>query len=126
MNCKPGDLALVVKGFPENLGKMVQCVRIITDSTELIPTSIGALSVQMRANTPIWLLDRRLRCMTTKGVANLCAICADAYLMPIRPEPQDEKHEADVAHEFSTVEEYLAKRPAIRRAVARLTCLRRR
>ena len=73
MNCKPGDLALVVKG--RNRGKVVTCLRLLKGGTEL---EHGVT----RDDEAVWELDRELS--WPEGAA--AAIC-DRGLMPIRPLP---------------------------------------
>ena len=73
MNCKPGDLALVVKG--RNRGKVVTCVRLLNGGPQLEQGVI-------RDDEAVWELDRVLS--WPEGPA--AAIC-DHGLMPIRPLP---------------------------------------
>ena len=81
MNCKPGDLALVVKG--RNRGKVVTCVRLLNGGTQL---EHGVI----RDDEAVWELDRVLS--WPEGAA--AAIC-DHALMPIRPPASDESDTAD-------------------------------
>ena len=81
MNCKAGDLALVVKG--RNRGKVVTCLRLLKGGTEL---EHGVI----RDDEAVWELDRELS--WPEGPA--AAIC-DHGLMPIRPPASDESDTAD-------------------------------
>lgn len=53
MNCKPGDLAIVVKSFAGNEGKIVRCIRLRGEKPCTMPG---------RAATPVlsWEIDRPL------------------------------------------------------------------
>lgn len=80
MNCKPGDLAIVIRSptFKENVGKMVRCISI---NDHFVDPKNGA----------VWNVDRELTWFrySTAGPATLC--CApDSVLMPIRGEPDPE------------------------------------
>ena len=82
MNCKPGDLAIVVPpGFSENLGKVVRCI-------ELCKEAVAPDGIPLKASGPIWVIDRPLVWLsftfsscrdTTLSFAN------DETLMPISP-----------------------------------------
>lgn len=74
MNCKPGDLAVVVGGrFPQNVGKLVRVI-------EPQPGRSGA-----------WLVECLASMASTYGVlsAGAIATCFDAQLRPIR-DPGDD------------------------------------
>ena len=81
MNCKPGDLALVVKGI--NRGKLVTCLRILNGGTELEHGIV-------RKDKAVWEIDRALS--WPEGLA--AAVCDEA-IMPIRPPASDESDTAD-------------------------------
>ena len=72
MNCKPGDLAVIVRSFAGNEGKIVRCIEVVQSH------DFSGLSV---LGGPRWLIDRPvplLLCGFTRTVA-------DAALRPIRP-----------------------------------------
>jgi hypothetical protein len=84
MNCKPGDLALVIaSSVPEtgrNIGKTVTCVRLLNESEHNIPRDFG----------PIWLVDRLMdRFDMSTGAVVPCPWACDRYLMPIRPPAEE-------------------------------------
>lgn len=68
MNCKPGDLAVVVRSTAGNEGKLLQCIRYLG----CVDGFIG---------NDYWEVDRR--------VPTLCGFhepyMRDSYLRPIRP-----------------------------------------
>lgn len=78
MNCKPGDLAVIVKSFAGNEGKIVRCLRLATES-EIKEADFRPM--------PIWVIDRPLR--TTWGFHR--ALAADEFLRPIRPSEGDDE-----------------------------------
>ena len=74
MNCKPGDLALVVSSVvPQNNGKVVQCVRLVN------PAAHG----YRRDRGPLWETDT----ITLSSHGHLDPFMFDCHLMPIRPLP---------------------------------------
>jgi len=83
MNCKSGDLALVVKGM--NVGKMVQCIRLFEGDTYRGVTGFE------RSN-PFWLLDREVVWKNTiTGELFNVDMLPDSSLLPIRPPDDDVK-----------------------------------
>jgi hypothetical protein len=96
MNCKPGDLAIIIPpGFPENLGKVVHCLKLLEsnitpDGVPLDPSS-GA----------VWVIDRpilwkRILPISQGGglVTKQSCLACDDTLMPISP-PADWEEECD-------------------------------
>ena len=73
-NCKPGDMALVVKSECGNEGKIVTCIRFI-----------GKFGVGVR-NAEWWETDEKL--LFTDGIERRMA--ADDWLVPIKPLPKEE------------------------------------
>jgi hypothetical protein len=55
MNCKPGDLAVVIgcTFTPEIVGRIVECVRLVTPGEIL---SANGLRLDPRATGPTWLV----------------------------------------------------------------------
>lgn len=85
MNCKEGDLAIVVRSIAGNEGKFVTCQRIASDD-ELKSTRFLALG-------PVWVIDRAL----PTNMNSMLALANDCFLRPIRPgdlhETEDERKE---------------------------------
>jgi hypothetical protein len=71
MNCKKGDLAVVIKCkfAPENVGKVVQCLRL---SDKLAPS-------------PVWEVDRPLMWLYPWGAKTPLHCAPDHALLPISP-----------------------------------------
>lgn len=68
MNCKPGDLALIVRSTAGNEGKVVTCLRFVGD-------------VRGFQSADYWLIDRMLNTRLGGEVPYV----SDSFLRPIRP-----------------------------------------
>lgn len=90
MRCQVGDLALVVRGFPQNIGKLVTCLELVPDGF-CFNTSAGP--VLLRCDCPIWRIDRPLSYTATNGAITEAPFAGDAALMPIRPQPDEAESE---------------------------------
>jgi hypothetical protein len=74
LNCKQGDLAVIVRSQAGNEGKVVQCLRLVLNEYHAFPG-------------PRWLIDRPVP-HSTQGTALTVADCA---LRPLRDgEGEDE------------------------------------
>jgi len=67
MNCKQGDLAVIVRSLAGNEGKIVRCLRLIPQTPWAIQPG------------PRWIVDR-----TLPGVTFDCDSVPDAFLRPLR------------------------------------------
>ncbi len=74
LNCKPGDLAIVVKSRAGNEGKIVRVIRMATQE-------------ESNKVDPAWLIDRPLsQVWRGSGLPRPAApYCHDHVLRPIRP-----------------------------------------
>lgn len=83
MNCKPGDLAVVIRSEAGNEGRIVRCVKLIGLTTWL--SSDGSIRQAWK-----WEIDQRLP--DWKGFAGNAM--PDDCLHPIRPpgKPVEERH----------------------------------
>ena len=83
MNCKQGDLALVIRG--RDAGKMLTCLELMTGGA-----NIGGYF--MRGD--IWRVDRPISWfvygLDVAEREEFVPYCCDALLMPIRPPSEDE------------------------------------
>jgi hypothetical protein len=79
MNCKPGDLAVIVRSVVEsNMGRIVRCTRLATAS-ELD---------QWRVRTdrgPVWIIEQPI----PHTIGGAKPFSMDAGLRPIRPQDDD-------------------------------------
>ena len=87
MNCRAGDLALIIRGFPQHLGKLVTCVELVPVGT-IVNTHSGPAF--LRCDCPIWRIDRPLAYVMTNGVTAEAPFAADNALQPIRPERDED------------------------------------
>ena len=79
MNCKPGDLAVIVRSRAGNEGKIVRCIRLATASEKFYFVS-----------GTYWLVDRELS--TVFG--RLASIARDDWMRPIRPQDDGAQDES--------------------------------
>lgn len=91
MNCKPGDIALVVRG-PDS-GKVVTVLAAF-EPGDPIETSIGSGRLLNPHNLPLWHVDRDMT-IAFRIVPITAKVCADANLLPLRPPASDESDTQD-------------------------------
>lgn len=88
MNCKAGDMAVIISGL--NAGKIVTCIKLIGDT--------GVFNIL--ENGPVWEVDTpvRWKAQLTDDFIEL-ALCPDRALMPIQPsnDVKDEVHDEAIA-----------------------------
>ncbi|HWG75355.1 MAG TPA: hypothetical protein VN660_01005 [Steroidobacteraceae bacterium] len=87
MNCKQGDLALVIRSNSANIGKFVTCL-------ELLPAGSCNACVE---DGPLWRIDRELEWDSTLGKFPGYLV-PDWALMPIRPSPERRPSEEANVH----------------------------
>lgn len=84
MRCKPGDLAVIIKGHPDNLGKVVEVIE------HCVAAPLQTLPDGKTWKTADWVILSKtspITCGATDGTESLCmwAITWDERLLPIRP-----------------------------------------
>lgn len=87
MKCKVGDLALVVGGVIENIGKTVTCIAIVSDAEKAAHRPV------LRTKGILWRIDTKIswyKINPENGqVIGLCPdklpLCPDHDLMPLSP-----------------------------------------
>ncbi len=89
MNCEPGDLAIMVKSYAGNEGKIFHCVRLAT-MDELMRDSFDT-------GTNWWLIDRAIP--STWG--ELAPYADDKNLRPIRPGDMSDETPTDIRREVT-------------------------
>ena len=100
MNCKQGDLAVVVRGrYQENLGKIVRCVRLHLDPFH----DPDGLELHYPQREPVWVIDRRLHCealvivntpfgeAVAGRVPSTVKMALDSDLRPIRDSDEEDE-----------------------------------
>lgn len=83
MNCKPGDLAIVVRSKSGNEGKIVRCIRLCT------PAEADA---EHYWSGPLWKVDALL-VAKRRGDVKFTPHCPDECLRPIRDPGDDAQDE---------------------------------
>ena len=76
MNCKPGDLAVVVESVVGNEGKIGTCLRLATEAEKVI-------NGYAWSSNPMWVMDRKFH--STDGLDD--NFMFDSHLRPLRDNP---------------------------------------
>ena len=84
MNCKKGDLAIVISGEP-NVGKLVACLCLLQPGAWRDDLPPGVRQQISPDAGPLWRVDRPIGWGPTGAVALF--LVPDQVLMPIRPLP---------------------------------------
>ena len=84
MNCRSGDMALVIAG--PSTGKLVNCLEPLPAGWYRDDLPRGYRQQISHEMGPLWRLDRQIEW----GDLLYLAIAPDRALMPIRPRPQSE------------------------------------
>ena len=87
MNCKQGDLAIVVAGNPNNLGKPVTCLRFIPKGART-PSKAVAVHDGWETDIPLHVTWTFPSGKEVKGMSNYSGDC---YLRPIRDAPGEDE-----------------------------------
>ena len=81
MNCKKGDLAIIVSSSCGNEGKIVKCLELlITDS---FPDTDGRRQWHIKGVHPIWRIDRPINLSNNFDTVQ-ALYCSDERLRPLR------------------------------------------
>lgn len=93
MNCKQGDMAIVVRSLTGlNYGLVVTCIRLATEAEQ--QRLIGPYTEE--DYLPVWHIDRPITWTYGSGRTRNAKLIRDFNLMPINPlndETVDEEHE---------------------------------
>ncbi len=89
MNCRPGDLAVMIHG-PKNAGLIVRVVCLLTKG-EIIKATCGASVRVLTANT--WLLEQAILRNCSDGVPRYSPCARDDEMRPIRDPGDDARDE---------------------------------
>lgn len=81
MNCKKGDLAIIVSSSCGNEGKIVQCLELVF--TDRIPDTTGKMHRHARRMHPSWRIDRSINFADAFDTVQVM-YCSDARLRPLR------------------------------------------
>ena len=81
MNCKKGDLAIIVSSFCGNEGKIVQCLELLI--TDIFLDTEGKSHLHKRGVQPAWRIDRPINFSNGFDTVQVM-YCSDARLRPLR------------------------------------------
>ena len=87
MNCKPNELAIVIRGLnqgSQHTGKIVRVLDLAFPMTKLGPV----WTVEFERPLNVFTYKKNLELIGVKGLSNRCH-CPDAWLRPIRPDAAD-------------------------------------
>jgi hypothetical protein len=87
MNCKPGDMAIVVKGHQPNLGKIVTILRHPTqkDIDAVFVNPPKALNV-----AEIWMIDQPMQTRPSKDWKPIIYMQLDVQMIPLNADLEEE------------------------------------
>lgn len=92
--CKQGDIAICVRSFGANLGKIYQCLELVI--TDCVPMLDGTVTTIVGGMQPMWRVDKPVLWST----GELCMYHKDAYLRPLRGDLNDETIEITKCNEI--------------------------
>lgn len=99
LNCKQGDLAIIVKSKAGNEGKIVRCVEYMGVLTHVQDTD-GKLWRFLQGPRAVWRIDRTINFGNTFDVVQI-EYASDKNLRPLRGDIEDESIHTN--EELSTV-----------------------
>lgn len=76
LNCKAGDLAVIVRSFAGNEGSIVRCVEYV-----------GVRSFKIVGKKPSWKIDRKIKNMS----GGMNDIVCDEFLKPLRDNDDEDE-----------------------------------
>lgn len=98
LNCKQGDIAIIVRSECGNEGKIVRCLELLV--TDKIPDTQGNVWGYRSGRQPVWRIDRTIN--FGNGIDTVqVEYCSDKVLRPLRGDIDDETIEH--RDELSTV-----------------------
>lgn len=102
LNCKQGDLAIIVKSTAGNEGKIVRCLEYMGVISHITDTA-GDTWRYGRGPRPVWRIDRTINFRSTYGFDADVQVgyCSDECLRPLRGDTDDES--ATEEKELNTV-----------------------
>lgn len=94
--CKQGDIAICVRSYTDNLGKIYQCLELVI--TDRVPMLDGTITTVTGGTQPMWRVDKPVTWTTgKKGMYQL-----DKNLRPLRGDLNDETIETTKENERET------------------------
>lgn len=101
LNCKQGDLAIVVKSMHGNEGKIVRCLELLV--TDRVRAEDGELYGYIGGRRAIWRIDRTVNFGSVLCSSDLVQVryISDANLRPLRGDLTDD--EIETTKELETI-----------------------
>jgi hypothetical protein len=96
VNCKPGDLAVMVRSMAGNEGKIVRCIRVI-----------GAMRLVSKTGVVVSDLTWEIEPQILNWKGDLISFAHDGCLRPIRPNDGEDEMLTIAGHPTETVEDIL-------------------
>ncbi len=90
MNCKPGDLAIAIRG-DMSAGRVVRCLRLMKKG-DFVPTKCGR-RIGLSEDADVWAVEGFIFFTATNGELVEAAMAQDAQLRPIRDPGEDAQDE---------------------------------
>lgn len=81
LNCKQGDLAIIVKSTCGNEGKIVRCLELLM--TDKVPDTSGYVWRYRSGLQPVWRIDRTINFGNDFDIVQV-EYCSDKVLRPLR------------------------------------------
>ena len=84
LNCKQGDLAIIVKSDARNEGKIVRCLEFL--ETDRVPSACGTYMLRMPIKRPTWRVNVVLNYGRERGkvIHGYAYYASDEQLRPLR------------------------------------------
>lgn len=95
MNCKKGDLAMIVRSYAGNHGKVVTCLELVGVADEKgLPVKYGGEIITLAKGT-WWKIDQDLELVFENQVFHKAPFSRDEFMIPIgnRDVPMEVKSE---------------------------------
>jgi len=91
MNCKKGDLAIIVSSSCGNEGKIVQCLELLV--TNVFVDTKGRPQTHRRGVQPVWRIDRPINFANAFDTVQVM-YCSDEKLRPLRGDLSGDDNES--------------------------------
>lgn len=88
LNCKQGDIAIIVKSTVGNEGKIVRCLEF-AGVLDALPDVHGKVRYYRGDPRPVWKIDRAINFGNGFYVVQI-EYCSDEYLRPLRGDLEDD------------------------------------
>lgn len=102
LNCKQGDIAIIVSSTCGNEGKIVQCLELL--ETDRLVDVNGNVFRYVGGGRYVWRIDRPINFKSVRdSYITQVMYCADAKLRPLRGDINDEELDTTKQNETETI-----------------------